>query len=202
MSNPSRPRSASSPAAALRRAASSPAAKCAVTATGPRLGHGHGRNTIVAAVVRLGLTPDQVTLRRFLSEPLQADRGQIFSRVAAGDPAGQPASYRGGARDAKSGASRGGEEALHLRHRADQVRPVGSKGSQASLVSEDSYIPQHGEDGGQPPAGLLHDLHGFLDLRRVESGGQLEVVARWFWLEKPVQVTSLLGPQVATRVGN
>src|SRR5215217_640227 len=129
-------------------------------------------------------------------------RRQVFSRVIPRDPVGQPASYRGGARDAKSSASCGGEEAFHLRHGADQVCPVRGEGRKPALVGGDPHALQHREDGGQPSAGLFHNLYRFLDLRRAESGGRFEIVARGIRLEEPVQVTSLLGPQITTLVGD
>src|SRR5215210_251505 len=198
MSSPSSPRLANSPAAGLqlfRREVHGHGYRL------PELGHGHGRNTIVAAVERLALTPDPGAVGSLLSEPLQADRGQVFSRVIPHDPAGQPASYRGGARDTEGGASCGGEEALHLRLGTDQVCPVRGEGRKTALVGGEPHALQHGEDGGQPPAGLFHNLYRFLDLRCAEPGGQLEVVARRIRLETPVQVTPLLGPQIATLVG-
>src|SRR5215204_1356107 len=98
MSKPSRPRPANSSAAGLKLF------RREVHGHGYRppraLGHGHGRDTVVAAVERLALAPDPVTVRSLLPEPLQADRGQVFSGVTPRDPAGQPAPYRGGARDA------------------------------------------------------------------------------------------------------
>src|SRR5918998_5990366 len=121
MSRPSRPRRASSAAAALRRSASSLSAKCMDMITAPRaLGHGHGGDAVVAAVELLAPLPYPAAVGGPLPKAIEAHRGQVLPRVAPRDPVGQPAAHGRGSRDAEGGAPRGGEEVFDPRHGPDQ----------------------------------------------------------------------------------
>src|SRR5215211_6996343 len=201
MSRPSRPRRSNSAATALRRATSSSAAKCRdITIGSSGLPHGHGGNAVVAAVEHFALTPDPVAVGSSIPEAVEVDRREVLTGVVLRYPVGQPASHRRRARDAQSRAPGGGEEALYLRHRADQVRTVGSEGRQSSLVVGDLQFLEYWKDGSQPLARLLHDLYRFLDVRR--PGQLFEVVAPRIGLEEPVEIPALLGPQVTARVGH
>src|ERR687897_1763728 len=172
MSRPSSPRSASSAAAASRRSASSLSVKCMaiVLRLLGALGHGHGGDTVVAAVELLGSPPYPAAVGGTLPEAVEAHRREVLPRVAPRGPVGQPAAHGRGARDAKGGATRGGEETFDPRYGSDQVGPVRGEGRQSPLVSGDLQRLQHGEDGGEPLTSLLHDLYRLIQVRRPEPG--------------------------------